>query len=63
VKSSKEIIKISKFFKKNTDKKDQKKFAQATSLSTTSSLASIIRDTLNIKKTFPNLQNKKIKNI
>jgi len=34
-------------------------FAQATSLSTTFSLASITEDILNIKETFPNIQNKK----
>ena len=64
VKSPKEINEISKIFKKNTDKKDQKiYFAHAIFSSTTSSSANITRDILKIKETFPNLQSKKIKNI
>jgi len=63
-KFSKKINEISKFFKKNTDKKDLKKpFAQATSLFTSSSLANITRNTLKIKEIFPNLQSQKIENI
>jgi len=59
VKSPKEIDKISKYFKKNIEKKDQKKlYAQASSFSTNST-----RETLKIKEAFPNLQNKKIENI
>jgi len=59
VKLLKEINEISKFFKKNTKKRDQKKsYAQASSLST-----NITRETLKIKKNFSNLQNKKIKNL
>ena len=55
----KEVNEISKYFKKNIKKKDQKKsYAQPSSSSTNS-----IRETLKIKKAFPNLQNKKIKNI
>jgi len=52
------------FLRKTLIKKIKKKsFAQATSLSITSSLASITRDTLKIKETFLNIQSKKIKNI
>ena len=55
-KSPKEVNKISKYFKKNIKKKDQKKsYTQA------SSSANITRETLKIKEAFPNLQNKKIK--
>jgi len=55
----KEVNEISKYFKKNIKKKDQKKlYTQAFSSFTNS-----IRKTLKIKKAFPNLQNKKIKNI
>ena len=57
-KLSKEINKISKYFKKNIEKKDQIKLYAQTSSST-----NITRKTLEIKKIFPNLQNKKIGNI
>jgi len=57
-KSSKEVNKISKFFKKNNDKKELKKsYAQA------STLLNITRKVFEIKETFPNLQIKKIENI
>jgi len=59
VKLPKEVNKISKYFKKNIEKKDQKKsYPQASSSS-----ANIIRETLKIKEAFSNLQNKKIENI
>ena len=58
VKLPKKVNEISKFFKKNNDKKEQKKlYAQAlTSLN-------ITREVLKIKEMFPNLQTKKIENI
>jgi len=55
VKSPKKVNEIYKYFKKNIKKKNQKKsYAQASSSST-----NITRETLKIKKVFPNLQNKK----
>jgi len=57
-KSPKEVVKISKFFKKNLDNKGKKSYAQALSANTNTA-----RETLKIKEVFPNLQNKKIENI
>ena len=57
-KSPKEVVKISKFFKKNLDNKGEKSYAQASSANTNTA-----RETLNIKEAFLNLQNKKIENI
>ena len=57
-KSSKEVNEISKFFKKNTENKEKKLYAQALSFSSNTA-----RKTLKIKEVFPKLQNKKIKNI
>jgi len=54
-KLSKKINKFSKYSKKNIEKKDQiKLYAQTSS-------TNITRKTLEIKKIFPNLQNKKLK--
>ena len=55
-KSPKEINEISKYFKKNIEKKTKKLYAQASSSSTNST-----REILKIKEVFSNLQNKKIK--
>ena len=55
-KSPKEVIKISKFFKKNTDNKGKKLYVQASSSS-----SNPVRETLKIKETFSNLQNKKLR--
>jgi len=57
-KSPKEVVKISKDFKKNPDKKGKKFYAQASSTNTNT-----VRKTLKIRKVFLNLQNKKIENI
>ena len=57
-KSSKKVVEISKFFKKNSDNKGKKSYTQASSANTNT-----VRETLKIKKVFPNLQNKKIENI
>ena len=54
----KEVVEILKFFKKNPDNKEKKLYAQASSTN-----SNIARETLKIKKAFPNLQNKKIENI
>ena len=54
-KSLKEINKISKFFKKNPTSKEKKSYAQVSAKVTNTT-----RDTLKIKETFSNLQNKKI---
>jgi len=57
-KSSREVIKISKFSKKNIDNKGKILYAQASSSSSNAA-----RKTLKIKEMFLNLQNKKIENI
>ena len=56
--SPKEVVKISRFFKKKTDNKGKKLYAQMSS-----SYSNPTRKILKIKEAFPNLQNKKIKNI
>jgi len=56
-KSSKEVNKISKFFKKNSNHPQKKSYAQA---SAKSNITNIVLDILKIKETFPYLQNKKI---
>ena len=55
-KSPKKVVKISKFFKKKTDDKRKKLYAQASF-----SNSNPTRNTLKIKKAFSNLQNKKLK--
>ena len=57
-KFSKEVVKISKFFKKNLDNKGKKSYVQVSFANTNTA-----RETLKIKEVFPNLQNKKIENI
>ena len=59
-KLSKEINKISKFFKKNLILVQKKSYAQVSSNSNGSNIA---KDTLKIKEAFPSLQNKKIKQV
>jgi len=54
--SPKEVVKISRFFKKKTDNKGKKLYAQVSS-----SYSNPTRKILKIKEAFPNLQNKKIK--
>jgi len=56
-KSSKEVNKISKFFKKNSNHPQKKSYAQA---SAKSNITNIVLDILKIKETFPYFQNKKI---
>jgi len=53
----KEVNKISKFFKKNTSPMPKKSYMQASSKQ---NVSNITRETLKIKNTFSNLQNKKI---
>jgi len=55
-KSPKEVNEISKFFKKNTENKGEKSYAQTLSFSSNTA-----RETLKIKEMFPKLQNKKSK--
>lgn len=57
-KSPKEVVEISKFFKKNSSTQEKKSYAQVLSQSINTA-----RDTLRIKEAFLNLQNKKFKNI
>ena len=57
-KSFKKVVEISRFFKKKIDNKGKKSYAQVLSFNFNTT-----RETLKIKKVFPNLQNKKIKNI
>lgn len=54
-KSPKEVIEISKFFKKISDNKGKKSYVQA--LSSLSSNSNIAREILKIKEAFPNLKN------
>ena len=56
--SPKEVMEISKFFKKNFSTQEKKSYAQVLFQN-----INIARDTLRIKEAFPNLQNKKFKNI
>jgi len=51
-------MEISKFFKKNFSTQEKKSYAQVLFQN-----INIARDTLRIKEAFPNLQNKKFKNI
>ena len=57
-KSYKEVVKISKIFKKNSATKEKKSYTQVSSQNTNTA-----RETLKIKKAFLNLQNRKIENI
>ena len=57
-KSPKEVVEILKFFKKNSSIQEKKSYAQVLPQN-----INMARDTLRIKEAFPNLQNKKIKNI
>jgi len=62
-KSQKEVNELLKYFKKNTNSQQKKSYANATSLLkqlSPATLKNIARKTLKIKKTFPNLPNKKI---
>ena len=59
-KSPKEMNKLSKYFKKNPPVAPRKSYAQVSSRPNTSN---IVRETLKIKDTFPNLQNKKIEQV
>ena len=57
-KSLKEVVEISKYFKKNLSTNNKKLYAQVSSYNT-----NMARETLKIKEAFSNLQNKKIENI
>ena len=62
-KSQKEVNKLSKYFKKNTNTQQKKSYAHATSLSkqsNSSASKNIARKMLKIKEMFSNLPNKKI---
>ena len=62
-KSQKEVIELSKYFKKNTNFQQKKSYVNATSPSkqtNPAALKNITREMLKIKKMFPNLPNKKI---
>jgi len=59
-KSPKEMNKLSKYFKKNPPVVPRKSYVQVLSRPNTSN---IVRETLKIKDTFPNLQNKKIEQV
>jgi len=65
-KSQKEVNEISKYFKKNNNANPTKSYAQAsssskkTNTSSSAPVSNIIRDTLKIKESFPNLPNAKI---
>ena len=62
-KLQKEVNKLSKYFKKNTNTQQKKSYVHATSSSkqsNSSASKNITRETLKIKKMFPNLPNKKI---
>jgi len=60
VKSPKEVNKISKYFKKNPSSTWKKSYTQVSSKLT---ILNIAMETLKIKEAFPNLQNKKIKQV
>ena len=66
-KLSKEIIEISKYFKKNNKQPQKKSYTQASfsskSTSSSNSSSNITLDTLKIKETFLYLQNKKIEQV
>ena len=57
-KSPKKVVEILKFFKKNLEIKERKSYTR-----TSFTNPNMTRETLKIKKVFPNLQNKKIENI
>jgi len=62
-KSQKEVMEISKYFKKNDKSPQKKSYAQASSqskLANSSSSSSVTMSMLKIKEIFPNLPNKKI---
>jgi len=59
-KSPKKVNKISKYFKKNLPLAQKKSYAQVSSKLT---ISNIVMETLKIKEAFPNLQNKKIKQV
>ena len=62
-KLQKEVIELSKYFKTNTNFQQKKSYMNATSPSkqtNPAALKNITRETLKIKKMFPNLPNKKI---
>jgi len=65
-KTPKEVNKISKYFKKNPSPHQKKSYTNATLLSTQQGSPvskNIIKETLKIKETFPNLSNNKIKQV
>ena len=65
-KSEKEVNKISKYFKKNTNPQQKKLYANATLLLKQQGLPfskNIVKETLKIKETFLNLSNNKIKQV
>jgi len=65
-KSQREVNKLSKYFKKNSNPQQKKSYANATSLSNQHSLSvpkNIVKEMLKIKETFPNLPNKKIEQV
>jgi len=65
-KTLKEVNKILKYFKKNSNSYQNKSYANATSLSTQQGLPiskNIVKETLKIKETFPNLSNNKIEQV
>ena len=62
-KLQKEVIELSKYFKTNTNFQQKKSYMNATSpfkQTNPAALKNITRETLKIKKMFPNLPNKKI---
>ena len=65
-KTLKEVNEISKYFKKNSNPHQKKSYANATSSSTQQGLPiskNIVKETLKIKETFPNLLNNKIEQV
>jgi len=65
-KSQREVNKLSKYFKKNSNPQQKKSYANATSLSNQHSPSvpkNIVKEMLKIKETFPNLSNKKIEQV
>ena len=65
-KTQKEVNELSKYFKKNTNPQQKKSYTNATSSTKQPSLSApknIVKETLKIKGTFPNLPNKKIEQI
>ena len=65
-KTLKEVNKILKYFKKNSNPYQKKSYVNATLLSTQQGLPilkNIVKETLKIKETFPNLSNNKIEQV